>query len=260
MEYNKMHLREVLEEADMILLGLGEEFEQKKFLNTIPQYHEDLQQIKKTNKEFLIPLLDSFYLKKYRNELVEAYQALGELLQNKNYFIVSTVMNESIYECGCFAEGKIVTPCGGYRKVQCINGCRESLMELSEVQKLNFAEFCEGKADWNDFVLGTCKQCGQQQVLNNVYLENYLEEGYLPDWERYMKWTQGTLNKKVVVLEMGVGLQYPGIIRWPFEKIAFFNQKASFYRIHESLYQMTEELQNKGISIRKNAVDFCLGR
>lgn len=256
MKYNKEEIIEKIQEADMILIGLGEEFDEKKFLKQIPEYEENLDKIKKLDKEFLIPLLDSYYLKKYGEKLKKAYEKIASLITDKNYFIVSTGMNEMVYECGLFKADKIVTPCGGYRNIQCINGCKDSLILFTNEKKSEFIACCDGKISWEDFNLDRCPKCGNELVFNNIYLENYLEEGYLSNWDRYMKWTQGTLNKKLLILELGVGLLVPSVIRWPFEKIAFFNQKSTFYRIHETLYQMTEELQNKGNSIAQNAVDF----
>ena len=74
-------------------------------------------------------------------------------------------------------------------------------------------------------------------------------------WETYMKWLQGTLNKKLFVLELGVGLKHPEMIRFPFEKIAYFNQKADFMRIHDKLFQLPAELGGKGISRQENPVE-----
>ena len=80
-----------------------------------------------------------------------------------------------------------------------------------------------------------------------------------PMWDKYTKWLQGTLNRNVLILELGVGLKYPRVIRFPFEKAAYFNKKADFIRVHGRLYQMTEELGDKGISIAQNAVAFLAG-
>ena len=93
-------------------------------------------------------------------------------------------------------------------------------------------------------------------VLNNVYAQHYDEQGYLEQWSIYTKWLQGTLNRRLVILELGVGMQFPSVIRWPFEKIAFFNQKAFFLRVHESLYQLDEKLSGKGCGISQNAIDW----
>lgn len=77
-------------------------------------------------------------------------------------------------------------------------------------------------------------------------------------WEAYNQWLSRTLNRKLCLLELGVGLKYPTIIRWPFEKIAFFNNKAVMYRIHKSLFQTTEELGDKCIGIKADPLDFVL--
>ena len=95
-------------------------------------------------------------------------------------------------------------------------------------------------------------------VPNNVYAEQYDEEGYLADWRMYTKWLQGTLNKKLCVLELGVDLTFPNIIRWPFEKVAFYNQKALFIRVNEKLYHMSEELKDKGVAVNKKSIDWLL--
>jgi NAD-dependent SIR2 family protein deacetylase len=102
-----------------------------------------------------------------------------------------------------------------------------------------------------------CPHCGEPLVFNNILCErNYVEEGYKPKWEEYKNWLQGTLNRKLCIIELGVGMNLPDVIRWPFEKIAFYNQKSSFFRVNETLYQMTDELADKGISIDMNAVKF----
>ena len=94
--------------------------------------------------------------------------------------------------------------------------------------------------------------------LNNVYTEKYDENGYLQDWGVYTKWLQGTLFRKICILELGVGMQCPSVIRFPFEKVGYFNQKADFVRVNEHLYQMTSELGERGISVAMNAIDWLL--
>lgn len=69
------------------------------------------------------------------------------------------------------------------------------------------------------------------------------------DWQRYMKWLQGILNRKLCILELGAGMEAPQVIRFAFEKITFFNQKAYLYRVHSKLPQLTEELKGRGCSI-----------
>lgn len=43
-------------------------------------------------------------------------------------------------------------------------------------------------------------------------------------WNGYMNWLSRTLNRKLVILELGEGFLQPTIIRWPFEKTVMINR------------------------------------
>ena len=77
-------------------------------------------------------------------------------------------------------------------------------------------------------------------------------------WDEYNKWLGRTLNRKLCVLELGVGLKYPQVIRWPFEKIVFINNKAKMFRVHNSLFQTTEEMGEKCIGIKANPLEYVM--
>lgn len=48
----------------------------------------------------------------------KAYCALREMLEGKNYFIVSLCMDDYIYGAR-FDEAKVAAACGGFRMMQC---------------------------------------------------------------------------------------------------------------------------------------------
>ena len=73
-----------------------------------------------------------------------------------------------------------------------------------------------------------------------------------------MTYLSRTLNSNLLILELGVGLEYPTVVRWPFEKITFINKKAHLIRVHEKLYHHTPEIDGKTDSIPMNSVDYCL--
>ncbi len=70
---------------------------------------------------------------------------------------------------------------------------------------------------------------------NTIEAEYYIEEGYLPRWNRYQEWLAQTLNRKLLILELGVGFRTPTVIRWPFEKTVFFNRRADMYRVNRKV-------------------------
>ncbi len=263
-------IKDKIRNADLVLVGIGEEFDGLRWFRQIPEYAAIKEKLETEGTEWLIPVLNRFFLKETaKSDLIKsALGKLSELLVGKNYFLVSVSTNDDIWEAG-FKEERVVAPCGGTRKKQCSVGknchCKPSFVsdaeikgvevffdECTKIQKENAAEAKILKTIGNDL----CPVCGSTMIFNNIYTESYDERGYLEQWQKYTKWLQGTLNKKLCIMELGVGMQCPGVIRFPFEKIGYFNQKADFIRVHQNLYQLTEELSEKGISISENAVDW----
>ena len=75
-------------------------------------------------------------------------------------------------------------------------------------------------------------------------------------WEKYLHWLSFTLNQKLCVLELGVGFKNPDVIRFPFEKVAYFNQKSKYIRMNDKFPQLSTEIADRGISIKENPVEF----
>lgn len=249
-----------IEEADMVLVGLGEEFDQTSQLSASNDYTKCRTQIEKSDMGWMVPALNHIYLGQDSN-VIHALNKLAKVLEDKNYFVVSTSINDDIRDI-LWREGRFVAPCGGSRYKQCPDRCLEGLQEVTtddwEKMKAYSSVLLQKKCltEENSFLLGKCPKCGKNLVLNSIYTESYDEAGYLDQWSVYTKWLQGTLNRKLLLLELGVGLQCPSVIRWPFEKIAFYNQKAYFCRVNESLYQISADLKGKGVGISKSAVDW----
>lgn len=250
-------------EAQMVLVGIGTEFAAHfEEMETDAYYGPMLERAgQEQYAGQLTQYLQFHWLKRRPQERIgRAYDRLAGLLEGKNYFIVSLCRDDLIFSSGLDA-GRIVTPCGGFRAMQCMRECvtdQEALVTDEKVLDalLESIDDCGGDVAAIDFPV--CAECTKPLWFNCIASPDYKEEGYLPQWQLYTKWLQSTLNKRLCILELGVGMQFPQIIRFPFEKIGYFNQKAHFYRVHSKLYQLTEELKGKGTAIAKNPVDFLL--
>lgn len=75
------------------------------------------------------------------------------------------------------------------------------------------------------------------------------------NWNDYMKWLSFTLNRQLLVLEFGVGFANPMVIRFPFEKTVFLNQKSKMYRVHPTFPQVTAEIGERGTAVLANPLD-----
>ncbi|MCM1186013.1 MAG: hypothetical protein NC251_05690 [Lachnoclostridium sp.] len=260
----KNEIVEQIGTAEMVLIGLGEEFDDLRSCRQTFDYEKKRELLEDSGDSFWIPAYDDFCRKKQGSGIGEVLSRLAELLEDKNYFVVTTSTNDELRKIP-WKEGRFVAPCGGSHKKQCVNRCEEGLAELSEEENRAvadrmraFGELPLQKQDIGEWrqALGLCPNCKTPLILNNIYTEFYDEKGYLSDWAEYRKWLQGTMNRRLLVLELGVGMQCPTVIRWPFEKLVMYNNKAYIYRIHKSLYQLSEDLQGKGISISENSVDW----
>ena len=254
---------DAIKDAELVLVGLGEEFDSVRDYAQSKVYEEGRNVLMQSKQSALVPAWQNLFRKEGSNAVVSGLEALAHILKDKNYFVVSVSTNNVIAQTP-WRDGRVVMPCGTDLYRQCSEACKNNLTLLSKDEKSglesslfkwrNKLEQGEG-IDLPD-VLGVCGCCNTPIELNNIYSENYDEQGYLPAWQIYTKWLQGTVNKKVVILELGVGMKFPTVIRFPFEKVAYFNQKAKFYRINKNLYHLTEELAGKGFGIADNAIDW----
>ena len=75
-------------------------------------------------------------------------------------------------------------------------------------------------------------------------------------WNGYMNWLSRTLNRKLVILELGEGFMNPTVVRWPFEKTVAINNKARMYRVHKTFYQVPDEIKEKAVAVKADSVEF----
>lgn len=253
-------IREKICDAERILIGIGEDFQYDwSMLLGDARYQEIEREIGDDERYiWIVPFLQKMVLLRAEEDRWKrAYASLSELVSGRNYFIVSLCMDDRIYEAA-FDEQRIVTPCGGFRKMQCDNNCSGKLMDMPQDTYDAVMQYYRGEVPLSSLCEPTCKLCGGKSRFNQLGVSRYAEEGYLEQWDVYTKWLQGTVNKKLCVLELGVGLEYPKIIRFPFEKIVFYNQKAFMYRIHPVIYQLGEEIGDRGAGIKGDPVDFMI--
>ena len=215
MENVKTEVMEKIKEAQKVLIGIGKEW-------ALRDDEKDIRFCHLTEAD-----------------LKAAYEALYDLIKEKDYYIVTTLTDGAVYEMP-FDKNRIVAPCGNIHWRQCSKACTKDIWEESEVPD------------------DVCPHCKAPLTGNTIKAETYIEEGYLPRWKDYMKWQTGTINRSLVILELGEGFATPTVMRWPFEKIIYFNRKSRLYRINESFYQLPKEAEERGVSVHENSVRWML--
>lgn len=256
-----MEKEEILAEikgADMVLVGVGEDFDDTLRLQNCPEYVRGKELLLESGYHWLLPAWNEYCSAGMEDIVSPVLKKLADILGDKNYFVIATATDSRIAAVPWKKE-RLVMPCGTTVRKQCVKGCGHMIEEVTEEDreklKAAFKELSTGRFPADGMAeLTKCSRCGAAMVLNNIFAENYNEQGYSEQWQIYTKWLQGTLNRRLLVLELGVGMRFPSVIRWPFEKVVYFNNKATLIRVNERLYQLTEELSGKGSGVPKNAI------
>ena len=230
-----------IEEAEYVLVGLGQEFDMENLLQANPEYGKVREQLQENNALWFLPYVEEQLreqkLPKIEEEIRQGLNNLASVLEKKSYFVVSSstspIPAQIPWKKMLLKKERYVSPCGDFRKKQCPDGCEEAITEVTETDRENLRN-CYEELRAGKFLtpnLGKCPKCGKNMILNNVYAAKYDEKGYLENWTTYQTWLQNTLNHKLVLLEIGEGNRFPSIIKNPFQRIALFQQKADLYCI-----------------------------
>lgn len=209
---------------------------------TLKKFDQQLDEEIKKADFFLISVGEEW---ENKEEAAKAYEILHELAERKPHFIITTC-TDSMIEKSSIDQRFVVKPCGHQDHYQCEDGCNRNIWIPGE--------------DEEAIAKGICPECGKRLVPNIYSAKPYIETEYLPQWKKYMTWLQATVNHKLVILELGMGFRTPTVARFPFERMSGVNNKAFLYRVNEEFYQVPEHLEDKGYCLKRNSLEWMLGR
>ena len=260
LEIVKKIIKEI-EDADAILIGAGaglstsagilysgKDFENE-FKEYINKYHfEDLYSAsfydfasEEEKWAFFAKFAD--YLDFSRNNL-PLYKKLFKLVKDKPYFVLSTNVDDQFVRAS-FDEEKVYQIQGFYSKIQCSSACHDTLYPFEKRAKEMIKQTNE-KLEIPEELVPVCPVCGETMELN-LRKDGYFVQDDL--WykmnRKYSDFIENNKNKKVVLLELGVGFNTPGIIRFPFEQMASEYKDWTLVRINKDNARVwTKKLDN----------------
>ena len=103
------------------------------------------------------------------------------------------------------------------------------------------------------FLIPKCPVCGGKMdtwVHHNGY---FVRDTHWHDADKnYQAFLKSSRRKSIVYLEMGVGFNTPGIIRYPFEQMTYQNSKATLVRFNRDFPGGAEENKNRTIAFAED--------
>lgn len=184
-------------------------------------------------------------LNRFREPL-RLYKELLELVKDKNYFVITTNVDGQ-FETAGFNIEKIFAVQGDYRFLQCEKACHNKLYDNKEMVE-EWLKHTENLKIPKQLV-PKCPVCGGNMEMNLRKDANFVQdENWYKQAQKYDEFLYRIENKNVVLLEIGVGFNTPGIIRFPFEQMTYQHLKTILIRINKDYPMVRQEIENKAIS------------
>ena len=175
------------------------------------------------------------------------YTELYDIVKNKEYFVLTTNVDHQFYKAG-FDGKRIFATQGDYGKIQCQKACHPKTYDAKDL----FRKMDKARRDCliPSELVPKCPVCGGNMAMN-LRCDNYFveDEAWHEVADRYAGFLEQNKDKKVVLLELGVGFNTPIIIRFPFEKMVRENSSYSLIRMNMDEAVVPESFGKRAIGI-----------
>ena len=182
----------------------------------------------------------------YDIEIPEVYIELYEILRGKNYYIVTTNQDAQLFRV--FPEDKITRLQGDARYFQCKNRCHDKIYYNKEIideltPKIQNDSLPED-------LIPVCPRCGGEMV-DWVRSREFLQgKEYEREYNRYIDFIRRNADRKILFLELGVGMMTPMFIKEPFMNMTYQLPDAYYITVNPKHAIIPKEIASKSLDIQ----------
>ena len=212
-------------------------------------------------------------INRYMNAPIPVYEKLFELVKDKNYFVITTNVDHCFQKAG-FDKSRLFYTQGDYGLWQCSEPCHKKtydnqLFVEKMVMEQGFVIQDDGGLELpdNSFegikmtvpseLVPRCPVCGRPMSMNLRADDTFVEdEGWHKAADRYEDFLNKNKDDRIVFLELGVGGNTPGIIKYPFWKMTFANPMATYICINKGEAAVPEEIERQSLCVNSNIWEF----
>lgn len=278
---NIMRLKEAIDEADTVVIGAGAglstaagfTYSGKRFREFFSDFSEKygFQDMYsggfypyETLEEYWTYWSRYIYINRYMNPSVSVYDKLYNLVKDKDYFVLTTNVDHCFQRTG-FDKKRMFYTQGDYGLLQCSKPCHMSTYDNEAlvrqmVEAQGYVIEPDGALTLSDDVtpqmsvptelIPYCPKCGAPMSMNLRADDTFVEdEGWHQAAERYADFLRTRSNQKVLFLELGVGSNTPGIIKYPFWQMVQENSKAVYACLNFGEAYAPKEIASRSILI-----------
>ena len=186
------------------------------------------------------------FVNRYMDAPKPVYEHLLSLVKDKDYFVITTNVDHCFQKAG-FDKSRLFYTQGDYGLFQCSEPCHDETYENEEMIRAMVEQ-------QNDMRIPTqliprCPKCGKPLTMNLRSDDKFVEDrGWHQAAERYENFLR-TRKGKILFLELGVGYNTPGIIKYPFWQMTADNQDATYACVNYGEAVCPEDIREQAICI-----------
>ena len=154
------------------------------------------------------------FLNRYCDIPKPVYENLLKIVDGKNYFVLTTNVDHCFQKAG-FDKSRLFYTQGDYGLFQCSLPCHNKTYDNEETI-LKMVDLQQNMRVPSELI-PYCPVCGRPMTMNLRSDDSFVEdEGWNKACDRYMKFLEANRENKTLFLELGTGMNTPGIIKFPF--------------------------------------------
>jgi NAD-dependent SIR2 family protein deacetylase len=257
-------LRNEIENADAIVIGAGAGlstsagfvYSGERFEKTFSDFEEkygfhDMYTggfyPYETPEEFWAYWSRYIYVNRYMDAPKPVYETLYALIKEKDYFVLTTNVDHCFQKAG-FDKKRLFYTQGDYGLLQCSTPCCQETFYNEDMIQDMVSQQKDMKIP--SALLPVCPHCGKPLTTNLRADHTFVEdEGWHRAAERYDNFLRTRKNLHILYLELGVGYNTPGIIKYPFWQMTMKNKNAVYACVNFGEAFAPEEIKQQSICI-----------
>lgn len=175
------------------------------------------------------------------------YDNLLKLVQDKDYFVITTNVDHCFQKAG-FDKKRLFYTQGDYGLFQCSEPCCQETFENEGAVKAMVEQQRDMRVPAE--LIPRCPHCGRPLTMNLRSDNRFVEdEGWHAAAHRYAEFLRRHQGMKALFLELGVGYNTPGIIKYPFWQMTAQNPGAVYACLNLGQAACPAEISKQSICI-----------
>lgn len=187
------------------------------------------------------------YYNRYTDAPKPVYKNLLKLVKDKDYFAITTNVDHCFQKAG-FDKKRLFYTQGDYGLLQCSKPCHHETYDNEKLirQMLDAQENMRIPTN----LIPCCPKCGRPMTVNlrcdNTFVQ---DEGWYRAKNCYEDFLRRHEGIRVVFLELGVGMNTPVIIKYPFWQMTARNSQATYVCINFGEAAAPRDIEKQSICL-----------